>query len=80
MKKTTSNAINILTALLFAVAVATFVSCSNGKVEKLQAELKKFTDERAMVENNMVTFDTLDYTVFSNQEWTRLHESHSKDV
>jgi len=29
---------------------------------------------------NLVTFDTLDFTVFTNQEWTRLHESHSKDV
>ena len=68
MKKTTSNLANIFTALLFAVAVASFVSCSNGKVEKLEAELKKFTDERAMVENNLVTFDSLDYTVFSKQE------------
>ncbi len=68
MKKTTSNLANIFTALLFAVAVASFVSCSNGKVEKLEAELKKFTDERAMVESNLVTFDSLDYTVFSKQE------------
>ncbi|MGD0783147.1 MAG: ester cyclase, partial [Candidatus Aminicenantales bacterium] len=29
---------------------------------------------------NLETFDTLDFVVFSNQEWVRLHESHSKDV
>ena len=28
----------------------------------------------------MYYFDTLDFTVFSNQERTRLHESHSQDV
>lgn len=80
MKKATSNSISILTALLPTIVVVIFVSCSNSKVEELQAELKKFTDERALVENNLATFDTLDYTVFSNQEWTRLHESHSEDV
>jgi len=50
------------------------------KIEEMKKELKKFTDERAMVETNLKTFDELDFVVFSNQEWTRLHESHSKDV
>jgi len=50
------------------------------KIEEMKKEMKKFTDERAMVETNLKTFDELDFVVFSNQEWTRLHESHSKDV
>ena len=50
------------------------------KIEETKKELKKFTDERASVKKNLKTFDELDYVVFSNQEWTRLHESHSKDV
>jgi predicted ester cyclase len=50
------------------------------KIDEMKKELKKFTDERAVVEKNLETFDTLDYVVFSNQEWTRLHESHAKDV
>jgi hypothetical protein len=50
------------------------------KIEETKKELKKFTDERATVEKNIKTFDELDFVVFSNQEWTRLHESHSKDV
>jgi hypothetical protein len=50
------------------------------KIEEMKKELKKFTDERTMVETNLKTFDELDFVVFSNQEWTRLHESHSKDV
>jgi predicted ester cyclase len=50
------------------------------KIEQMKKELKKFTDEKAMADKNLKTFDELDFVVFTNQEWTRLHESHSKDV
>src|SRR5208337_3085327 len=50
------------------------------KIEETKKELKKFTDERATIAKDLKTFDELDFVVFSNQEWTRLHESHSKDV
>jgi predicted ester cyclase len=50
------------------------------KIEETVKELKKFTDERVVVKKNLETFDELDYVVFSGQQWTRLHESHSKDV
>ena len=50
------------------------------KIDELKKELKKYTDDKATVEKNLETFDTLDYVVFSNQEWVRLHESHSNDV
>lgn len=32
------------------------------------------------VEKNLKVFDTLDFEVFSNQKWDRLHESHAKDI
>jgi hypothetical protein len=32
------------------------------------------------VERNLGVFDTLDFDVFSNQKWDRLHESHAKDI
>lgn len=32
------------------------------------------------VEKNLKTFDTLDFDVFSNQKWDRLHESHAVDI
>ena len=50
------------------------------KIEEMKKILKNFNDEKAMVQKNLETFDELDFVVFSNQEWTRLHESHSKDV
>jgi hypothetical protein len=50
------------------------------KIEQMKKELKKYNDDKATVGKNLKTFDELDFVVFSNQEWTRLHESHSKDV
>src|SRR5216117_4626104 len=32
------------------------------------------------VEKNHKVFDTLDFDVFSNQKWDRLHESHAEDI
>ena len=36
--------------------------------------------QAAPVENHLKTFDVLDFDVFSNQKWDRLHESHGKDI
>src|SRR6266536_1681371 len=32
------------------------------------------------VETHLKVFDVLDFDVFSNQKWDRLHESHAKDI
>src|SRR5260221_7336315 len=73
----------VVTTLLLAVVIISSVSCSGGEspeAQAMKAKLKAFEDERAIIEKDLATFDTLDYTVFSNQEWTRLHESHAKDI
>jgi hypothetical protein len=51
-----------------------------GKIDEVKKGLKKYTDDEATVDKNLKTFDELDFVVFSDQEWTRLHGSHSKDV
>jgi len=50
------------------------------KISQIKQELKTYTDEKTATAKNLETFDTLDYVVFSNQEWIRLHESHALDV
>jgi predicted ester cyclase len=50
------------------------------KVQQMQKELKKFKDAQVAVQKNLETFDELDFKVFSGRDWTRLHESHHKDV
>lgn len=49
-------------------------------LKETQQQLKNFTDAQANSTKNLATFDDLDFNVFSNQEWVRLHESHSKDI
>jgi len=84
----------IRTRLAFAsflcAVVFTVVGCSsNGdkvsvemqaKVDSMQTVLQQWTAGQATLEHNLAVFDTLDYVVFSNQEWVRLHESHSQNI
>lgn len=74
----------ILTVLVsLALALPALASDKAGyspEMQKIIEEMKKVTDERATIAKNLETFDTLDYVVFSNQEWARFHESHSTDV
>ena len=80
--------LSVIAVFLLGFIVPTFAADQKGdyspemqaKIEEMKKELKKFTDERATVKKNLETFDELDYVVFSNQEWTRFHESHAKDI
>jgi len=75
--KNLARIIGLIAALVLGVAVpSTFAgNPSDGgyspemqsKIEEVKKELKKFTDEKALVENNLKTFDELDFVVFSNQ-------------
>ncbi|GAB2811279.1 ester cyclase [Ferruginibacter profundus] len=82
MKQTATFAAVIVTA-----AILTFTGCtgnSNGvsqsTIDSLKKQIVTLTAGNESIAKNLVTFDTLDYTVFSNQQWTRLHESHAKDI
>ncbi len=83
MKNLQFKSFGVLLVLSLGLLLSLLASCTTGdtpEVQAMKAELKQITDERAMIEKNLAMFDTLDYTVFSNQEWTRLHESHAKDI
>jgi hypothetical protein len=78
----------VLTLLILSFLASYIVSGSDknkgyssemqAKIDSMQTILKSISD--GTLEKNLLTFDTLDYTVFSNQQWLRLHESHSQDV
>ena len=88
--RTLTRSIGLAAVLIFALMVPSIFAGSpkdnsyspgmKAKINETKKELKKFTDERTTIGKNLKTFDELDFVVFSNQEWTRLHESHSKDV
>ncbi|MDR3626026.1 MAG: ester cyclase [Ignavibacteriaceae bacterium] len=84
------NSLKLLPLLLIAVLAITLTDCSKNssgyspemqaKIDSMQTVLKQMADGNAALQKNLTTFDTLDFTVFTNQEWVRLHESHSKDI
>jgi len=46
----------------------------------VDSKLSMYEAEAKAVAEHIAKFDTLDYVVFTQQQWKRLHESHSKDV
>ena len=89
MKKINLKSI-IIVVLFSGLFVMLISGCSNKKegyssemqvkTDSMKTILKKISEGNATLEKNLLTFDTLDFIVFSNQEWVRLHESHSKDI
>jgi len=87
MKKKIS-AIALLTFFVATLAVISFNSCnsanSNGlgqsEIDSLRNLVKQLTANDESIGKNLEKFDTLDFTVFSNQQWDRLHESHATDI
>src|SRR3954469_3865091 len=84
--KTTSNK-NVISVFL-SLIIITLSSCScnmdNGglqaKVDSLQNELKKFTDEKALTEMRIAKFDTLDFDFYSNQKWDMFTHNHADNI
>jgi len=87
MKKKIS-VIALLTFFVATLAVISFNSCnsanSNGlgqsEIDSLRNQVKQLTANDESIGKNLEKFDTLDFTVFSNQQWDRLHESHATDI
>jgi hypothetical protein len=50
------------------------------KIDSLQKLLDNIAAGNKELEKNLTTFDTLDFVVFSQQEWVRFHESHANDI
>jgi hypothetical protein len=72
-----TSAIALTSATL---AYAGETAASSSVVTAALAELAERQAEDARIANNLETFDILDFEVFSNQQWDRLHESHHEDI
>src|ERR1700719_3232185 len=72
-----------LVCSLFALLIAAgFSSSANAQSlwEKPPTPPPPHEKQAAPVERHLKVFDNLDFDVFSNQKWDRLHESHSRDI
>ena len=69
----------LATALTAVIATPVFAT-DNAAATAALAELAARQAEDARIEANLEKFDTLDFEVFSGQQWDRLHESHAEDI
>jgi len=87
MKKKIS-AIALLTFFVATLTAISFNSCNSAnssglgqsEIDSLRNQVKQLTANDESIGKNLEKFDTLDFTVFSNQQWNRLHESHAADI
>lgn len=69
----------LLAFTCIAITTTAFAQKKDDKAA-LVNQIKELTAANAEVAKHLSTFDTLDFTVFSNRDWTRLHESHAKNI
>ena len=70
----------ILGAVAISAHAKPAIKTNNTPVPALLAELAKYQDSEKNVNQRLEVFDTLDFDVYTNQKWDRLHESHSQDI
>lgn len=73
-----------LQSLLMVLLVAGTFFTTNAQSKKEIADAKKqltaLLKAEKLTEDRLVKFDTLDFVVYSRQEWNRLHETHAKNI
>jgi hypothetical protein len=69
---------SVFERLAMLLALAGFLLTTSGAAKT--SKLAKYEADERAVNVHIVTFDNLDFDVFTNQKWDRLHESHSNDV
>ncbi|OCP38048.1 ester cyclase [Ensifer sp. LC163] len=76
------SAVAATALMLGGVAGAAFAQDAGAEkaMPALMEELAKYQAGEKTIAKNLATFDTLDFDVYTNQKWDRLHESHAKDI
>lgn len=84
------NRILLTKSILAGIAIGTFLAglgigyaifqSQSVTVTNAEIELEKYKIAESLAAEHIKTFDMLDFDVFTNQQWERLHESHSPDI
>lgn len=53
---------------------------SKDEFNKVMSDLNNILWQQKVIDKNLLTFDELDYDVFTHQKWDRLWESHAQDI
>ncbi|TNE80280.1 MAG: polyketide cyclase [Bacteroidetes bacterium] len=81
-----SKSIFGIAALVGAGILMSISACNNPdtalqqKVEALENELNVLKAEKALTEQRLLIFDTLDFDFYSNQVWDKFNHSHTDDI
>lgn len=55
-------------------------TAKQAEIDSLRTQLNALLAGKQLTNDYLVKFDTLDFVVFSNQEWVRFHESHDENI
>ena len=87
MKKILLSLAGALLTVLMIGIMFVLSSCSGGNtaalkahIDSLETQLKQFTDEKALIEQHLVRFDSLDFDVYSHAKWDLLNVSHDENI
>ncbi|HJV52337.1 MAG TPA: hypothetical protein VJ652_12790 [Noviherbaspirillum sp.] len=48
--------------------------------QSADTRLREYEQAERLAQEHLAKFDDMDYNVFPNQDWARLHESHAENV
>lgn len=74
---------------LLLICTVVFTGCAlrekkttilQAEVDSLKHQMNLLLADKELTGQHLVKFDTLDFVVFSNQEWVRFHESHDENI
>lgn len=71
---------NLVLLAIMLLGVVTTKAQSQKEVADAKKQLKEILAGKKLTEEYLQKFDTLDFVVYSNQEWERLHESHAQNI
>jgi hypothetical protein len=66
--------------ILLTITVTSVNAQTKKDVSDAKKQLSEILKANAQTEANLVKFDTLDFVVYSTQDWKRLHETHAKNI
>jgi hypothetical protein len=75
-----TNLKSLLIAMLFTITAISAKAQTKNEVGDAKKQLKEILNANKQIEANLVKFDTLDFVIYSTQNWKRLHESHAKNI
>lgn len=70
----------IALTLLAACSAPSSPSNLQARIDSLENELQSYRAEKALVEQRLLRFDSLDFVFYSNQQWSDFGISHADDI